>query len=121
MMLEIQLRNEMAKIQRQTEIMEIAHQREMSHRLPYHHWKSMTMMRVKDERQLMAAMIAAADESLDSKFGWGPTPRTAAAETPVVTTSIPKASTSKNMTAVMTPTWLRSPDPHGYYLSRTNE
>jgi hypothetical protein len=25
------------------------------------------------------------------------------------------------MTAVMTPTWLRSPDPNGYYLSRTNE
>lgn len=100
----------------------------------------MPMMRVKDERQLMAVEIAAVDESLyskvilgptprtaaaetplDSKVRWGPTPRTAAAETPVVTTSIPKASTSKNMTAVMTPTWLRSPDPHGYYLSRTNE
>jgi len=140
MMLEIQLRNEMAKIQRQTETMEIAYQREMSHRLPYHHWKSVPMMRVKDERQLMAVEIAAVDESLyskvilgptprtaaaetplDSKVRWGPTPRTAAAETPVVTTSIPKASTSKNMTAVMTPTWLRSPDPHGYYLSRTNE
>lgn len=102
MMLKIQLRNETAKIQRQTEKMEIAYQRELSHRLPYHH-------------------CAAADESLYSKVILGPTPRTAAAETPLVTTSIPKASTSKNMTAVMTPTWLRSPDPHGYYLSRTNE
>lgn len=123
MMLEIQLRNEIANIQRQTEEMEMAYQREMAHQIAAKallqaqlHAK---LVRVKEERQLMAAQLAQRIAADNESFN--PTPRTAAAETPVVTTSIPKASTSKNMNAVMTPTWLRSPDPHGYYLSRTNE
>jgi hypothetical protein len=148
MMLEIQLRNEMANIQLQTEEMELTYQREIAHQIAAKallqaqlHAK---LVRVKEERQLMAAQLtqkiayaneslnstvimgptprtAAAETPIDSKVRWGPTPRSAAAETPVVTAIIPKARTSKNMmTAGMTPTF-RSPDPTGYYLSRTNE